>query len=158
MATRSKKVLKTLADEAFEPEKKTKKATPKKKAEPKKKKTVQCQVCSTYAHPGAKEKSGAAVMTWGAIIEMFKEYGTKTDIPAMAQLPAPLHIGEWADGSERIATHIGCCVDEKDMHWDFFQVKDGKVYHINMRKIKPADLPPPPQTDKNTVRKNEIVN
>lgn len=29
------KVLKTLADEAFEPEKKTKKATPKKKAEPK---------------------------------------------------------------------------------------------------------------------------
>lgn len=35
MATRSKKVLKEIADKAFEPEKKTKKATPKKKAEPK---------------------------------------------------------------------------------------------------------------------------
>lgn len=159
MATRSKKVLKTLADKAFEPEKKTKKATPKKKAEPKKDKTVKCALCPTYAHPGAKEKSGAGVMTWGSILESMKELGMDIDnIPAMAQLPAPLHIGTWADGSERIATHIGCCIDEDNLHWDFFQAKDGKVYHINMRKIKPKDLPPPPQTDKNIIRKNEVIN
>lgn len=159
MATRSKKVLKTLADKAFEPEKKTKKATPKKKAEPKKDKPLTCTCCPTYAHPGAKERSGAGIVMWGSILKSMKELKMDIDnIPSMAQLPAPLHIGTWADGSERIATHVGCCLDGNDMHWDFFQVKDGKIYHINMRKMKAADLPPPPQTDKNTIRKNEVIN
>lgn len=159
MATRSKKVLKTLADKAFEPEKKTKKATPKKKAEPKEDKKLTYTMCPTYAHPGAKERSGAGIVMWGSILKSMKDLGMEMDgIPALAQLPAPLHIGTWADGSERIATHVGCCIDGQNMYWDFYQVKDGKIYHINMRKMKPADLPPPPQTDKNTIRKNEIIN
>lgn len=158
MATRSKKVLKALADNLDKPKEKKPKAKPKKKAEPKNE-TLTYTMCPTYAHPGVKERSGAGIVMWGSILKTMKDLGMEMDsIPALALLPAPLHIGQWADGSELIATHVGCCIDGENMYWDFCQVKDGKIYHINMRKMKAADLPPPPQTDRNTVRKNEIVN
>ena len=159
MATRSKKVLKELADKVFESEKKTKKTTSKKKAEINKD-TPTCICRSTYAYPGAPERSGASIMVWGSIFKLMNELKMDIDnIPAMAQLPVPSHCGTWTDGSERIATHICCCLDErKNPFWDFFQLKDGEIYHVNLRKMKPADLSPPPQTDKNTIRKNEHVN
>jgi hypothetical protein len=154
MATRSKKVLKTLADKAFEPEKKTKKSSVRKKSTvisvKKPKKTKKSKSDKKLEIPVG------SVLSWSLVWEMLKNSDVSEDQPMLINLPKPIQVGEWSDGNPRIAQCVGFTINDEDkLCTDFFQIIDGVAYPLEMHHITADDVPPP---GSRKMHKGDIVN
>jgi hypothetical protein len=154
MATRSKKVLKTLADKAFEPEKKTKKSSVRKKSTvisvKKPKKTKKSKSDKKLEIPVG------SVLSWSLVWEMLKNSDVSEDQPMLINLPKEIHVGEWSDGNPRIAQCVGFTINDEDkLCTDFFQIIDGVAYPLEMHHITADDVPPP---GSRKMHKGDIVN
>ena len=76
------------------------------------------------------------VLSWNEVWMMLKMQKMDPDGPMLIKLPKPLTFGQYADGSPRMATHVGFAIDDFDhLKTDLFAITENGILDLDITNI-----------------------
>lgn len=76
------------------------------------------------------------VLSWNEVWMMLKMQKMDPDGPMLIKLPKPLTFGQYADGSPRMATHVGFAIDDFDhLKTDLFAITEDGILDLDITNI-----------------------
>lgn len=76
------------------------------------------------------------VLSWNEVWMMLMMQKMDPDGPMLIKLPKPLTFGQYADGSPRMATHVGFAIDDFDhLKTDLFAITEDGILDLDITNI-----------------------